>query len=61
VSAKASLKDLAFLKELLESGKIKPVIDRRYAFLQIPEAMRYLGEGHARGKIVIIMGQENRI
>ncbi len=51
--AKANQKDLLLLKELLETGKIKPVIDRRYTLNQVPEAMRYLEEGHAKGKIVI--------
>ena len=45
--------DLAVLKELVEAGKITPVIDRRYSLSEVPEAIRYLEEGHARGKIVI--------
>ncbi len=45
--------DLLELKHLLEVGKLKPVIDRIYPFEQIPDAMRYLEEGHARGKIVV--------
>jgi NADPH:quinone reductase-like Zn-dependent oxidoreductase len=45
--------DLAVLKELVEAGKIAPVIDRRYALSDVPEALRHLGEGHTRGKIVI--------
>jgi NADPH:quinone reductase-like Zn-dependent oxidoreductase len=45
--------DLEFLRDLLESGKVKPVIDRRYALSEAAEAFRYLGEGHAKGKIVI--------
>ncbi|MBI3110210.1 MAG: NAD(P)-dependent alcohol dehydrogenase [Ignavibacteriales bacterium] len=53
VSAKRSQKDLAFLKELLEAGKVVPVIDRRYPLSETAEALRYLGEGHARGKVVI--------
>jgi NADPH:quinone reductase-like Zn-dependent oxidoreductase len=44
---------LLALKELLDSGKVTPVIDRRYPLAQVPEALRYLIEGHARGKIVI--------
>ncbi len=51
--AKANQKDLIFLKRLLETDKVKPVIDRRYTLSQVPEAMRYLEEGHAKGKIVI--------
>ncbi len=51
--AKADPKDLDYLRGLLEAGTIKPVIDRRYALSETAEALRYLGEGHARGKIVI--------
>jgi NADPH:quinone reductase-like Zn-dependent oxidoreductase len=46
--------DLAVLKELVEAGKITPVIDRRYTLSQLPEALRFQGEGHPRGKIVIL-------
>jgi NADPH:quinone reductase-like Zn-dependent oxidoreductase len=46
-------KDLVFLKELIEDGKIAPVIDSTYPLSETPEALRYLGEGHARGKVVI--------
>jgi len=45
--------DVAFLRELIEAGKIAPVIDRRYKLSEVPEALRYLEEGHAQGKIVI--------
>ena len=48
-------KDLAFLKELFETGKVVPVIDRRYKLSEVPEALRYFGEGHAKGKIVITL------
>lgn len=44
--------DLAVLKELVEAGKLMPVIDRRYAVSDVPEALRYQGEGHTRGKVV---------
>lgn len=47
--------DLLFLKELFEAGKVVPVIDRRYSLSEVPEAFRYLGEGHAKGKVVITM------
>jgi NADPH:quinone reductase-like Zn-dependent oxidoreductase len=46
-------KDLALMKELLEAGKVRPVIDRCYPLSEVPEALRYYGEGHARGKVVI--------
>jgi NADPH:quinone reductase-like Zn-dependent oxidoreductase len=46
-------KDLAFITELCEAGKVVPVIDRRYPLSEVPEALRYLGEGRAKGKIVI--------
>jgi NADPH:quinone reductase-like Zn-dependent oxidoreductase len=45
--------DLAVLKELVEAGKVAPVIDRRYELIEVPEALRYQGEGHPQGKIVI--------
>jgi NADPH:quinone reductase-like Zn-dependent oxidoreductase len=53
VSAHASVKDLLVFNELFAAGKIKSVIDRRYPLHQTADALRYLGEGHARGKIVI--------
>ena len=60
VSAKPNQKDLDFMKELLESGKVVPVIDRRYSLHEVPEALRYLGEGHARGKVVITVEQNDK-
>jgi NADPH:quinone reductase-like Zn-dependent oxidoreductase len=48
-----SRKDLAVLKELVEAGKVAPVIDRQYSLSDVPDALRRQGEGHARGKIVI--------
>jgi len=47
------LEDLQFLKELIEAGKVTPVIDRTYSLSEVPAAIRYLAEGHARGKVVI--------
>ena len=52
-TARASQKDLLVLKELVEAGKVAPVIDRRYPLRETAEALRYLGAGHARGKVVI--------
>lgn len=50
---KINQKDLVFLKGLIEAGKVKPVIDRRYPLSKAAEALRYYEEGHTRGKIVI--------
>jgi NADPH:quinone reductase-like Zn-dependent oxidoreductase len=47
--------DLLFLKELLEAGKVAPVIDRRYRLSELPEAIEYVETGHARAKVVIAM------
>jgi NADPH:quinone reductase-like Zn-dependent oxidoreductase len=51
--ARRSKADLEILRELLAKGVIKPVIDRSYSLAEVPEAIRYLEEGHARGKVVI--------
>ncbi len=51
--AKINQKDLVFVKELLEAGKVVPVIDRRYPLSETSEALQYLEEGHARGKVII--------
>jgi NADPH:quinone reductase-like Zn-dependent oxidoreductase len=54
--AKMNQKDLVYVKELLEAGKVVPVIDRRYPLRETASALRYLEEGHARGKVVITVG-----
>lgn len=46
-------KDLVFMNELLETGKVVPVIDRRYPLSEVADAIRYLEEGHAKGKVII--------
>src|SRR6476646_5891747 len=51
--AKLKKSDLAILGDMMQSGKLKPVIDRTYKLSELPEAIRYLEEGHARGKVVI--------
>jgi NADPH:quinone reductase-like Zn-dependent oxidoreductase len=51
--AKPNAKDLVVLKEFIEAGKVTPVIDRTYPLSEVPEAIRHLEEGHARGKVVI--------
>jgi NADPH:quinone reductase-like Zn-dependent oxidoreductase len=56
---KPNTQDLVFMKELLEAGKVKPVIDRRYPLRATAEAIRYLEEGHARGKVVITVDQND--
>jgi NADPH:quinone reductase-like Zn-dependent oxidoreductase len=53
--ARPNQKDLDFMTELLEAGTVVPVIDRRYPLSEVAEAIRYYGEGHARGKVVITM------
>ena len=53
LSAKPDQEDLVFVKELVEAGKVMPVIDRRYPLSEVGEALRYLEEGHAGGKVVI--------
>jgi NADPH:quinone reductase-like Zn-dependent oxidoreductase len=54
--AKPSKEDLTILRELVATGKVTPVIDRCYSLNEVPEAMRYLEAGHARGKVVITLG-----
>jgi NADPH:quinone reductase-like Zn-dependent oxidoreductase len=54
--AKTDPDDLVFLKELIESGRIAPVVDRIYRLEEAPAAVEYVGRGHARGKVVITVG-----
>jgi NADPH:quinone reductase-like Zn-dependent oxidoreductase len=53
VSAHPAAKDLEILSELIEAGQVRPQIDRRYPFAEIPAAITYLEQGHARGKVVV--------
>ncbi len=53
LTSKPNQKDLVFIKELLEADKVKPVIDIRYPLSEVAQAIRYLEEGHAQGKVVI--------
>jgi NADPH:quinone reductase-like Zn-dependent oxidoreductase len=57
LSAKTTQKDLLVVRDLLEAGKVKSVIDKRYLLSESAEALRYLGAGHARGKIVITVAE----
>jgi NADPH:quinone reductase-like Zn-dependent oxidoreductase len=54
--ARARTDDLNVLKDLIEAKKVTPVIDRNYTFSEVPDAIRYLKEGHTRGKVVITVG-----
>jgi NADPH:quinone reductase-like Zn-dependent oxidoreductase len=53
ILAKPSKQDLTWMREQMESGKITPVIDRLYSLNEVPEAIRYLETGHARGKLIV--------
>jgi NADPH:quinone reductase-like Zn-dependent oxidoreductase len=57
LTSRPKQRDLDFIKRLLENGKVIPVIDRCYPLSDVAEALRYLGEGHAKGKIIITMEQ----
>ena len=59
LTLKPNPKDMPLLKELLETGKVVPVIDKRYSLSEVPDALRYFGEGHAKGKVVITVEQKN--
>lgn len=59
-SATPSTNDLLVMKELLEAGKVVPIIDRCYPLGETAEAIRYLEGGHARGKVVITMAQGSK-
>jgi NADPH:quinone reductase-like Zn-dependent oxidoreductase len=58
--AELNKSDLTILADMMQSGKVTPVIDRTYPLSQIAEAIRYLEQGHARGKVVITVGQDNK-
>jgi NADPH:quinone reductase-like Zn-dependent oxidoreductase len=59
-TVKPNQEDLTFLKELLEAGKVVPVIDRCYPLSETAEAIRYLEAGRARGKVVITMAHSDK-
>jgi NADPH:quinone reductase-like Zn-dependent oxidoreductase len=58
--ARSSQEDLTIVCKLMEAGKVTPVIDKRYPLSEVPEALRYLEEGHARGKVVITVDQNDK-
>jgi NADPH:quinone reductase-like Zn-dependent oxidoreductase len=55
VQAHVNAKDLELLSELVEAGKVRPLIDRRYRFADLPAAIAYLEQGRARAKVVVAM------
>jgi NADPH:quinone reductase-like Zn-dependent oxidoreductase len=58
--AQSNKDDLNFLGDLMQSGKVTPVIDRTYPLSEIREAVRYVETGRARGKVIITVAQENK-
>ena len=58
--AKLNKQDLTIMRELMATGKVTPVIDRRYSLSEVPEAIRYLEKRHARGKVVITLEYLNK-
>jgi NADPH:quinone reductase-like Zn-dependent oxidoreductase len=58
--AKQDKGDLNILADLMQSGKVKPVIDKTYPLSQIADAIRYLEQGHARGKVVVTVAQDDK-
>ncbi len=56
LTLKPSQQDLVIIKELLEAGKVRPVIDRRYSLSEVGEALQYYEEGHTKGKVAITFG-----
>jgi NADPH:quinone reductase-like Zn-dependent oxidoreductase len=61
LDTKRSQKDLAYLKDLIEAGKLTPVINQTHSLREVPEAIRYVEKGHARGKVVIVVEHNNKI
>jgi NADPH:quinone reductase-like Zn-dependent oxidoreductase len=53
--SKEKREDLETLRELIEAGKVRPVIDRTYPLIEAPDAIRHLEKGHPRGKIIIVV------
>ena len=57
--ARPNQEDLTILRDLMQAGKVKPVIDKRYSLSEVPDAIRYLGGKHVRGKVVISLENNN--
>lgn len=60
MSRKDRVEDLIFLKDLIEAGQIKPVIDRRYSLVKVAQAHRYVEKGHKKGNVVITIDHQNK-
>jgi NADPH:quinone reductase-like Zn-dependent oxidoreductase len=60
MTVRPNQEDLVFIKELIEVGKVKPVIDKRYPLGRVAEALRYYGEGHAQGKVIITVESSDK-
>ena len=58
--ARPNQEDLTIVRDLMAAGTVTPVIDRLYTLSEVPDAIRYLEEGHARGKVVITLAQETQ-
>ncbi len=61
LSHKPNVNDLVYMKELIEAGKVVPVIDKRFPLSEIGEAFRYFEEGHPSGKVVITVEHDARM
>lgn len=60
ILAKPNQKDLIFMKELIEAGKVTPVIDRRFSLREVADAIHYVEAGHAKGKVVITVAENDK-
>ena len=53
LAVQPNTEDVNFMKDFIEAGKVTPVIDKTYPLSEVPDAIGYVGDGHARGKVVI--------